>query len=70
MLIKKRIERLEKNIVIPCPNGKSAMIFVMPGETKDEVIQRYHEKHGSDVQDFTIFEFVEPDRRCNPYDKK
>jgi hypothetical protein len=62
MNISKRLERLEEKIMTQ--PGESHMVFVKPGQTAEEHIEKF--KAESDVgpdDEFMIIEFVEPDPR-------
>ncbi len=61
--LNKRIERLEKSIPSE-PKDPPAMIFVNPGETKEQKIAVYEAEHGKsfDVDYDWIIQFVAPEK--------
>ena len=57
----KRIERLEKSLPAE-PKGKPVIIFLDPGETKEQKIAEYEAEHGQIDRDTCwIIRFVEPE---------
>jgi hypothetical protein len=62
--LNKRIERLEKSIPIKLKDPP-AVIFVNPGETKDQKIAEYEAEHGKtfDVDYDWIIQFVASEKK-------
>jgi len=70
MNLTKRIKRIEKSLP-PEPKERPAVIFVNPGETKEQKIAEFETEHGKkfDKNYDLILQFVAPKKERN-HDKK